>query len=128
MAKNIRERAKKRSNEEVKQANATASFVRTAPSKVGIVLDIIRNKSVKEAQAILQVTPNAAAREIIKVLNSAVSNAENNLSLNKDDLVIKECYVGHGPTFKRMIPKAKGRGDRILKRTSHITVVLDTAK
>lgn len=128
MAKNIRERAKQRSEEKVKKASATASYIRSTPSKIARILDIIRGKSYKEARAILESTPHAASKDIIKILNSAASNGENELSLNRDDMFVKECFVNPGPTFKRMIPKAKGRGDRILKRTSHITIVLDTVK
>jgi len=128
MAKNIRERAKKRSEETVKRAEATAKYVRSTPSKVARVLDLIRNKSYADARAILEAIPHLIARDILKLLNSAASNGENNLSLNRDDLFVKECFANPGPTYKRMMPRAKGRGVRILKRTSHITIVLDTVK
>ena len=107
---------------------ATASFVRMSPSKVARVLDGIRGKKYKEALAILELAPYYSAEEIKNVMNSAAANAEHNLGLNKDDLYVAECYANSGATLKRMMPRAKGRGVRILKRTSHITVVLDTVK
>ena len=92
------------------------------------MLDLIRGKSVAEAQAILEFTPKAAAPVVLKVLNSAVANAENNQDLSRDTLYVAECFANQGPTLKRYRPRAHGRANRILKRTSHITVVLDQAK
>ena len=110
------------------EAVAKVTHVRIAPRKVRVVIDLIRNKSVGEAIGILKNTPKAASPVVEKLLNSAIANAENNKGMNKDDLVVAECYVCPGPTLKRMMPRAKGRADRILKRTCHITIVLDEIK
>ena len=107
------------------EARAIAKYVRMSPMKVGVVLDLIRGKNVNEAFAILQYTPKDAAVVINKVLKSAVANAENNNHMSADKLYIAECYANQGPTMKRVQPRAQGRAYRILKRTSHITIVLD---
>jgi len=106
------------------EAKAIAKTVRVAPRKARLVADLVRGKNVKEAQAILMFTPRAASPIISKVLNSAVANAEHNLNLNVDDLFVKEIYVNEGVRLKRLLPRAKGQGDIIQKRTSHITVVV----
>ncbi len=106
------------------EARAVAKNIRVSPRKARLVIDLIRNKDVKQADAILQFTPNRAATPIRKVLNSAVANAEENLSLNRDSLVVKAAYIDEGPTLKRFKPRARGRADRMLHRTSHITVVV----
>ena len=106
------------------EARAIAKYVRMSPTKVGVVLDLIRGKNVNEAFAILQYTPREAAVVINKVLKSAVANAENNLELNADNLYVSECFVGQGSTLKRFQPHAQGRAFKILKRTSNITVVV----
>jgi len=103
---------------------ATAKYVRVSSPKASIVLDLIRGKNVNEASAILEYTPRKAAVEINKVLKSAVANAENNHELDVNRLFVAEAYVGQGPTLKRFRPRAQGRGYRILKRTSHITLVV----
>ena len=108
-----------------KRAKAIAKFIRISPYKVRVVLDNIRGKSVNEAVAILENTSKAGALPIKKVVLSAAANAEHNLGMNKDELKIAECYANQGPTLKRMRPMGHGRAFRILKRTSHITVVLD---
>lgn len=105
-------------------AKATAKTVRITPRKARLVIDLIRGKDAKEAEAILMFTPRGASPIILKVLKSAVANAENNLGLNVDKLYVKECYVGEGVRLKRMLPRAKGSGDIIQKRTSHITVIV----
>ncbi len=106
------------------EARAIAKYVRMSPTKVGVVLDLIRGKQVNEAFAILEYTPREAAVAVKKVLKSAVANAEHNLELNADNLVISECYVGQGPTLKRFQPHAQGRAFKILKKTSNITLVV----
>ena len=106
------------------EARAIAKYVRMSPMKVGVVLDLIRGKNVKEASAILQYTPREAAVVINKVLNSAVANAENNFALDTDKLYVSEAYVGQGPTLKRFRPMDHGKAFKILKKTSHITVVV----
>jgi ribosomal protein L22 len=103
---------------------AQAKYVRHAPRKARLVVDHIRGKSIDEARAILNNTPRAAAREVLKLLESAVANAENNHELVADDLVIREAYVDEGPTLKRYRPRALGRATRIRKRTSHMTIQL----
>lgn len=111
-----------------KRPKAIAKFIRISPFKVRIVLDIIRGKKYNEAVAILENTPKAASPVILKVLNSAAANAENNLNMSKSDLFVAECFADQGPILKRIQARAKGRAYRIDKRTSHITVILDTVK
>ena len=106
------------------EARAIAKYIRMSPIKVGVVLNLIKGKSVKEASAILQYTPREAAVVINKVLNSAVANAENNFALDTDKLYVSEAYVGQGPTLKRYRPMDHGKAFRINKKTSHITVVV----
>jgi ribosomal protein L22 len=103
---------------------AQAKYVRHAPRKARLVVDHIRGKSIGEARAILQHTPRAAAVDVLKLLESAVANAENNHELVADDLVVRKVYVDEGPTLKRYRPRALGRATRIRKRTSHMTIQL----
>jgi large subunit ribosomal protein L22 len=103
---------------------AQAKYVRHAPRKARLVVDHIRGKSIDEARAILLHTPRAAARDVLKLLESAVANAENNHELDADELVIHKAYVDEGPTLKRYRPRALGRATRIRKRTSHMTIQL----
>jgi len=103
---------------------AQAKYVRHAPRKARLVVDHIRGKSIGEARAILQHTPRAAAVDVLKLLESAVANAENNHELVADELVIRKAYVDEGPTLKRYRPRALGRATRIRKRTSHMTIQL----
>ena len=128
MAKNVRERAINHAENKDKRPHASAKYVRMSPTKAKRVLDIIRGKKYVEAAAICANIPHEAATVILKVLNSAAANAENNLGLSKDDLYVAECCANPGPLLKRMMARAKGRGTRILKRTTHIEVVLDTVK
>jgi large subunit ribosomal protein L22 len=109
---------------------AQARFVRISPRKARLVVDHIRGRSVPEARTILAFTPRAAAREIEKVLSSAVANAESNPNLrwNGDDLVISAAYVDEGPTIKRWRARARGRVNRIFKRTCHITIKVEQAE
>ena len=106
------------------EARAYLRHARIAPRKVQIVLDLIRNKPVELAAAILKNTPKAASEPVYKLMQSAVANAENNHNMDKNNLYVAECFVTPGPTMKRMRPRAQGRAFRILKRTSHITIVL----
>ena len=106
------------------EARATLRYARISPRKVSIVMDLIRNKPLAEAQAILQYTPKAACEPLLKLVNSAAANAENNFDMDRNNLYVSECYVCPGPTLKRIMPRAQGRAYRILKRTSHMTVVL----
>ena len=109
---------------ENKEARALLRYARISPRKVQIVLDLIRGKDTKTAMAILKNTPKAASEYLVKLLKSACANAENNFNMDADNLFVSECFVCPGPTLKRMMPRAKGRGDRILKRTSHMTIVV----
>ena len=106
------------------EARAYLRNARISPRKVQIVLDLIRNKPVDIALATLDLTPKAASPIVSKLVKSAQANAENNFSMNKDDLYVSECFVTPGATMKRIRPRAQGRAFRVLKRTSHITVVL----
>ena len=125
MAKNMKEKTARIAENKDRRPKAVAKHVRISPYKVRIVLDIIRGKNYREAVAILENTPKAASLPIKKVLMSAAANAEHNLGLNKDSLFVAACYADQGPTLKRIMARAQGRAFRILKRTSHITVVLD---
>lgn len=106
------------------EARAKVSYARISSRKVKIVIDLIRNKSVGEALAILKFTPKAAAEIVEKLLKSAVANAENNHNMDVEKLYVAEIFANQGPTLKRVQPRAQGRAFRIRKRTSHITVVL----
>ena len=106
------------------EARAYLRNARIAPRKVQIVLDLIRNKPVDIALDTLELTPKAASPMVAKLLKSAMANAENNHNMNKDDLYVSECFVCPGPIMKRVMPRAQGRAFRILKRTSHITLVV----
>ena len=108
---------------QVLEATAKATFIRISPRKVQIVLDLIRNKPADQAMAILKHTPKAACEPLEKLLKSAMANAENK-NLDVTRLYVAECFVGQGPTLKRIMPRAKGSADRILKRTSHVTMVV----
>ena len=106
------------------EAKSTLKYTRISPRKVGIVLDLIRSKPVDLADAILRHTPKGASRDLQKLLKSAVANAENNFNMDKNALYVSQCYVAPGPTLKRVRPGPHGRAMRILKRTSHITIVV----
>ena len=125
MAKNLKEKTARIAEKKDRRPKAVAKHVRISPYKVRIVLNIIRGKSYREAVAILENTPKAASEPIKKVVMSAMANAEHNLGMSRDDLYVAVCYADQGPTLKRVMPRAQGRAFRILKRTSHITVVLD---
>lgn len=107
-----------------KEAKAVAKFVRIAPRKVRIVMNLIRGKDVAEAFAILKFTPKRGSKFIEKVLKSAVANAENNFEMDAEKLYISTCYVDQGPTLKRIHPRSRGQAFSIFKHTSHITVIL----
>ena len=107
------------------EARAVARFVRISPYKARLVVDLIRGKPVAEALNILHFTPKKAARLVKKVLESAIANAEHNYQLDPDRLYVKKAYVDEGPRLKRIWPRAFGRASRILKRTSHITIVVE---
>ena len=106
------------------EAKAVAKFVRIAPRKVRIVMNLIRGKDIADAFAILKFTPKRGATLIEKVLKSAVANAENNFDMDTDKLFVSTCFVDQGPTIKRYHPRSRGQAFSILKHTSHITVVV----
>ena len=107
------------------EARAVARYVRVSPRKARLVVDLIRGKKIDDARAILKFSPRAASEVVEKVLNSAVANAERNLHVKSDDLIVGTTFVDEGPTLKRIQPRAMGRAFRINKRTSHITVVVN---
>ena len=106
------------------EARAYLKYARISPRKVQIVLDLIRGKDAGTAMAILKNTPKSASEYLIKLLNSAIANADHNFHMDVNKLYVSECFVCPGPTLKRIMPRAKGSADRILKRTSHVTIVL----
>lgn len=106
------------------EAKAHLKYARISPRKVKIVCDLIRGKDTRTAQAILMQTPKAASELMLKLLKSAVSNAENNHNMDPDNLYVSETFANPGPILKRMRPRAQGRGFRINKRTSHITITV----
>jgi len=109
-------------------AYASARFVRITPMKARRVVDMVRGMTVEEARPLLKFAPQAAAETVLKVLNSAVANAETTEGLATGDLVISVAQVDEGPTMKRWRPRAQGRATRINKRTSHITLVVQPAE
>src|SRR5213595_3858110 len=114
--------------EEVRTAYAKASFVRVTPMKARRVIDLIRDMPAQDALQVLKFAPQAASEPVAKVLASAIANAENNFSLDPESLIISRAYVDEGPTLKRFRPRAQGRAYRIRKRTSHITIEVESLK
>ena len=106
------------------EARATQSFIRISPRKVKVVLDLIRGKDAAVAAGNLKTTRNAACEPLIKLHDRVVADAENNFHMDTEKLYVSECFVTPGMTLKRMMPRGKGSGDRILKRTSHITIAV----
>ena len=106
------------------EAKAYLKYARISPRKVKIVLDLIRGKDAGVAMGILKNTPKSASEYLIKLLKSAIANAEHNFNMDVSRLYVSECFVCPGPTLKRIMPRAKGSADRILKRTSHVTLVV----
>lgn len=115
-------------SDNITSARATARYVRITPMKARRVIDLVRGKTVSEALSILKYAPQTASEPVAKVVASAAANAENNLGLDPRTLVISEAYVDEGPTMKRFQPRAQGRAFQIRKRSSHITVVVDSQK
>ena len=128
MATRVKEKAAARKANADKRPHATAKYIRISPRKVKIVLDLIRGKKADEALAILMYTPKAAAPVVEKLLASAIANAENNLGMDRESLYVAETFANEGPILKRYWARSHGRADQILKRTSHITVILDQVK
>ena len=127
MARGHRSQIKRERNANNKDTrpSATLSYARMSSRKAGFVLDAVRGKNVNEAIGILTYSPRYASSVILKLVKSAIANAENNNGMDADNLYIEECFANQAPTMKRMRPRAQGRADRILKRTSHITVILN---
>ncbi len=126
MAKGHRSQIKReRNSNKDTRPSAKISYARVPVQKACFVLDAIRGKDVETALGILAYNPRYASSVIKKLLESAIANAENNNHMSADKLYIAECYANQGPTMKRVQPRAQGRAYRILKRTSHITIVLD---
>ena len=125
MAKRMREKAKAREERRDTRPSATAKYIRISPSKARVVMDVVRGRSVPEAIAILENTPKAACAPLVKLINSAAAHAENGKGLTKDELYVAEIRADAGPIYKRYQPVSKGRAHSIMKRTSHLTVVLD---
>ena len=125
MAKRMREKAKARAEKRDTRPSATAKYIRISPSKARVVMDAVRGKSVIEAVAILENTPKAASAPLIKLINSAAANAESGKGIAKDELFVAEIKADAGPIYKRYQPVSQGRAHSIMKRTSHLTVVLD---
>ena len=110
----------------VSTAFAKATNVRVTPMKARRVVELIRDKSARDALSILQFAPQAASEPVRKVLASAIANAEHNFSLDPDSLIVARAFVDEGPTLKRFRPRAQGRAYRIRKRTSHITIEVES--
>lgn len=123
MATRIREKAEARKQAKDTRPYAKVKYVRMSPSKVRIVLDTIRGKKAEDAVAILENSTTQAAEVCLKLLKSAIANGEYK-GLNRADLFVEECYTGAGPTLKRLDIRARGRANRLLKRTCHITMIL----
>ena len=109
---------------EPKDVRATEKTIRISPRKTRLVLDLIRGKDVAEAKGILSLLPNVAATYALKVLKSAIANATHNNQMDETKLYVKECYANEGVTLKRYMPRAKGSASSIMKRTTHITIVV----
>ena len=109
------------------EVRAIDRYIRVSPQKARLVADLVRGKAVSDALSILEYTPKAASSYIFKLINSAVANAGSHEGVDVDTLFVKTIFVDQGPTLKRFRARAMGRGSRILKRTCHVTVVLDEA-
>ncbi|MCD7736127.1 MAG: 50S ribosomal protein L22 [Lachnospiraceae bacterium] len=126
MAKGHRSQIKRERNaQKDMRPSAKVSYARVSVRKACYVLDAIRGKDVQTAIGILTYTPRYASEVILKLLKSAIANAENNNGMKAENLYIEECYANKGPTMKRIRPRAQGRAYRIEKRMSHITIVLN---
>ena len=126
MATRSKMKTAKRLAEKDTRPTACAKYIRISPTKVRVVIDTVRGKMVNEALAMLKATPKAASTIVYKVIASATANAEHNQNLAREDLYVAEIFADGGPILKRVNPVSKGRAYRINKRTSHITVILDT--
>jgi large subunit ribosomal protein L22 len=114
--------------DEVRSAFARATYVRVTPMKARRVVELIRNLPAQQALSVLEFAPQAASDPVRKVLASAIANAEHNFSLDPETLIVSRAYVDEGPTLKRFRPRAQGRAYRINKRTSHITIEVESVE
>ena len=128
MATRSREKSAARKANADKRPHAIARYVRISSRKVKVVIDLIRGKNVDEALAILQYTPKAASPVVYKLLSSAVANAVNNQEMDRSTLYVAEVYANPGPTLKRYVARSRGSASPMLRRTSHISVILDEKK
>jgi large subunit ribosomal protein L22 len=108
------------------EARATVKYIRTSPQKMRRVVDLIRGQHVEEARRILRFSPLGATHDVEKLLNSAIANAEQKPGVIAENLMVSKAWVDEGPTLKRFRPRAYGRASRVRKRTSHVTVVVQT--
>ncbi len=125
MAGNMNKKLERLEQRKETRPFARAKYLRISPYKIRTVLDLIRGKSVEEAEAILTYCNKGGCAEVKKVLLSAAANAEHNKGMDREDLYVAECFADGGPSYKRVQPVSKGRAHAILKRTCHITVILD---
>ena len=128
MATRIREKAAAIAKNKDNRPMAKVKYVRISPSKIRIILDLIRGKNAVEALALMEQAQQENATVVAKLLKSAIANAENNKGLERNDLYVAETWVGAGPLLKRINIRGRGRADRMLKRTCHITLILDVVK
>ena len=109
----------------VQQSRAEARFIRITARKIRLVVDAIRGQTVKDAEEMLKFIPKGASVPVAKLLKSAKANATNNFDMLEDNLFVKTVFVNEGPSLKRILPRARGRGDYMVKRTSHIIIILE---
>jgi large subunit ribosomal protein L22 len=128
MATRQKEKAESRRENKDTRPRAILRYARVSPRKVRYLIDQIRGKSVAEAEGIIMLSPKGVSEIVGKLLASAAANAENNMDLNRDQLFVAEIFADGGPTMRRFSPRARGRAAQILKRSSHITVILDQVK
>ena len=125
MASNTRDKKKLHQEHDEKRPHAHVRHVRISSRKATLIIDQVRGKDLKEALAILRLTPHAASPVLFKLIESAAANAVNNLEMDRDSLYVAEICANPGPTLKRFMPKARGSASQMLRRTSHFSVVLD---
>ena len=128
MATRSREKSAARKANAEKRPHAIARYIRISSRKVKVVIDLIRGKNADEALAILQYTPKAASPVVYKLLSSAIANAVNNQEMDRSTLYVAEVYANPGPVLKRYVARSRGSASPMLRRTSHISVILDAKK
>jgi large subunit ribosomal protein L22 len=113
---------------EAQEALASARFIRISPTKTRQVVDLIRGRHIEDARRVLQFTPRGPSETVLKVLNSAIANAEHNRGLAADELIVTRAWVDEGPTLRRFRPRAMGRATRVRKRTCHVSIIVGRAE